>query len=144
MSEQPKKNYSKRPAFDARESELDLGDLKESVQMLRDSHHQAAERPDFFWKRQHNSIMAKLRDSGFSSRRQKVLLWASTAAMVFLCMFFFAESNKTPMIDIAGGADQELLINIERALSRDCPNALAPAKLITQEMEQAGKNASGH
>lgn len=107
--------------------EQNLGDLREALRIFGDSVHRASERSDFFWRRQHNAIMARLNqpESKFHSRAS--LFWAPAALVLMLCLFFFAENGKAPTPDFAGGSDEMLLISVERALSRDCPEALAAA-----------------
>jgi hypothetical protein len=54
--------------------------------------------------------------------------------MVILCLFFFAENSKAPpKPDLAAGSDEILLINVERALNQEYPDALAPAAFILEE-----------
>ena len=40
-----------------------------------------------------------------------------------------------PVFGMAAGDDQDLLIEIERALRQDCPDGLAPAMVLTREIE---------
>ena len=113
--------------------ERNLGDLERKIQTLRDSVHRAAERPDFFWKRQHNAIMARLNAPVSTTKRRPALRWASVALALILCLVFFVENSKAPPPDFAAGSDQELLIGIEWALSRAYPEAFAPAAAIDSE-----------
>jgi hypothetical protein len=107
--------------------ERNLGELEGNIQVFRDSVRLAAERPDFFWKSQHNAIMARLNKQLRPAKYRPALIWAPAAALVLImCLFFFVENSKAPTPDFAAGSDQELLIGIERALSRDFPEALAP------------------
>ncbi len=141
MRKQQNMNISRLHDSNSNEPEQDLGDLKGILQKFQSSVHAAAERPDFFWRRQHNSIMAKLGAPASSPEYRRVLLWVPVAAVVVLCLFFFVENSKAPTPDLAAGSDQNLLIEVEQALDRDCPEALAPAALLSREIELADKHA---
>jgi len=106
--------------------ERNFGELERNIQVFRDSVRLAAERPDFFWKSQHNAIMAGLNKPLRPAKYRPALLWVPAALVLIMCLFFFVENSKAPTPDFAGGSDQELLIGIERVLSRDFPEALAP------------------
>ncbi len=69
------------------------------------------------------------------------MIWAPAAIAILLCLFLFVEKSKAPTPDFAAGSDQMLLIEVERALHRDYPEALAPAALIAREIGRAGKPA---
>jgi hypothetical protein len=132
-----KKMRNRRNSRIREDAERNIESLREGLGMLRESVHAAAERPDFFWRRQHDAIMASLNRPAPSSRYRPALLWATAAVAVVLCLFFFAENSKAPTPDIAAGSDQYLLIEVERTLNQDCPDALAPAALLDREIEKA-------
>ena len=115
--------------------ERDLEDMKKDIQRLRESVHAEAEKPEFFWKRQHNAIMASLNKPFPAAKCRPALLWAPAALALILCLLFFVENSKAPTPDLAAGSDQELLIGIERALSRDYPEAFAPVAVIHSAIE---------
>ena len=115
--------------------ERDLGELERKIQILRNSVHMAAERPESFWKSQHTAIMAKLNMQASAKNHRPALLWAPIALGLLICLFFFVENSKAPPPDFAAGSDQELLLGIERALSRDYPEALAPVTAMDSEKE---------
>jgi hypothetical protein len=119
--------------------EQNLGDVREALEIFRNAVHAAAERPDFFWKKQHTAIMSRLNESGPGINSRPKFLWVSAAAAVLLCLFFFAQTSKAPTPDLPAGSDQNLLVEIERALSQEYPEALAPAASIENKNEQTGK-----
>lgn len=116
-----------------RESEA----LKSNLRIFRKNLWEAAEQPDAFWIRQRAGIMAKLQRPVPALKRRPALLWTPAAIMVGLCLFFFVQSGKAPTPDLATGYDQKLLIEVEQALKQESSWALAPAALITEEIEQA-------
>ena len=58
------------------------------------------------------------------------MIWASLAIGLILCLLLFVVNSKAPTPDFAAGSDQKLLVEIERALSRQYPEAFDPATLI--------------
>jgi hypothetical protein len=129
-----RQNRNKSDSSGNLDPERDLGDLKESLQAYRDSVCAASERPDHYWKRRHAEILQALNRPESVRRYRTALAWAPAALMVMLCLFFFAENSKAPpKPDLAAGSDEILLINVERALNQDYPDALAPAAFIIEE-----------
>jgi hypothetical protein len=110
---------------------------------FRDSAYSAAERPEAFWTRQRAAIVANLQRPVAGSGRRPAMAWVSAAAALLLCLFLFVEKSKAPTPDIAAGSDQDLLVEVDQALNQYCPEALTPAALIAQEIEQATRKA-GH
>jgi hypothetical protein len=108
--------------------------LKDSVRVFRDSLLAAAERPDAFWARQRAAIAGNLRQHAPASILKPVLLWVPVSAIILMCFFLFRETPKLPAPDFAVGADQNLLVDVEQALYRDYPEALAPAATLMQEV----------
>ena len=119
---------------DSEKLERSIEELEGVLQKFRDSLRAEADRPDFFWVRQRNAIMESLHKPK-SPKHRRILLWVPAAAAVLLCLLFFAEISKAPTPDLAAGYDQDLLVEVERALNRSHPNALTPALLIIEEME---------
>jgi hypothetical protein len=120
------------------EPDRNMSELHEVIRKFRDTVRLEAERPDFFWVRQRNLIMERLHGPR-SPKHRRTLLWVPAAVAVVLCLFFFAENSKAPTPDLAAGYDQDLLVEVERALSRNYPDALAPALLLIPEIEQSNK-----
>lgn len=108
--------------------------LTDGVRIFRDSIRASAERPDAFWTRQRAAIAEQIRPAKPVWKRRPVLLWAPVSVVVLACLFLFTEKIKLPAPDFAAGADQNLLVEVERALYRDCPEALAPAAALIQEI----------
>ena len=108
--------------------------FKDGVRIFRESFRAAAERPDTFWARQRAAISEGLRHPAHKSKWRPALLWAPASIVVLMCLFLFTEKTKLPAPDFAVGADQNLLVDVEQALYRDCPEALAPAATLVQEI----------
>ena len=108
--------------------------FKDDIRIFRVSLRAAAERPDTFWARQRAAISEGLRHPAHKSMWRPALLWAPASIVVLMCLFLFTEKNKLPAPDFAVGADQNLLVDVEQALYRDCPEALAPAATLVREI----------
>ena len=109
--------------------------FKDSVRIFRASFRASAERPDTYWARQRAVISEGLRHPAHKSKWQPALLWAPASIVVLICLFLFTGKNKLPAPDFAVGADQNLLVDVEQALYRDYPEALAPAATLVQEIK---------
>jgi hypothetical protein len=116
-------------------------EFKENLRIFRESIRADAERPESFWESQRTGIAAKIQKPVSFSGFRPVLLWAPTLIVAVLCLFLFVEKSKAPTPDFAAGADQSLLVEVEQALRRNCPEALAPAAHITQQIERMSVSA---
>ena len=130
---------SKLRAVGSDEPGVNSEDLENGLLIFRDSLRAAAEKPDSFWANQRAGIMEKLKCAAPVSGRPSALLWAPAAVVIVLCLFFFVEKSKAPAPDFAAGSDQILLVEVEQALHRNYPEALAPAEHITRQIEQSSK-----
>ena len=115
--------------------ERDMDSLQGGLHNFRDSIRLEAEKPDLFWARQRSAIMERIQGPK-SRKHRRALLWVPAAVAAMLCLLFFAETGKAPTPDLAAGYDQDLLVEIERALSRNYPDSLSPALLLIPEIEQ--------
>jgi len=121
-------------------AERELADVENALGEFGRAVRSAAERPDSFWDAQRAAVGARLGQPGPAAWRRPALLWVPAAAAVALCLVLFVKDGMAPTPDFAGGADQDLLVGVERATDRECPSALEPAAMITEEMEQTLKS----
>ena len=138
MRKRGKSHIPKTRASREREMDLEFENLHDVLEAMRESHHTVAEKPEFYWKKQHNAILGKL-DAPATAPALKfrfAYLWFPVVAVVLLCLYFFPENGKAPTPDLAAGYDQDLLVEVDRALGRNYPLALKPAALLAQEIEQ--------
>jgi hypothetical protein len=115
-------------------------EMDEILRRFHESARVVAERPNSFWAKQRSSIEERLQSPIAESTHRPALLWISAAIVILLCLSLFVEKSKAPPPDLAAGSDQDLLVEVEQALNRDRPEALAPAALIAQEIEQANRS----
>ena len=122
--------------LDGSKMDPELEDLKDVIRTARQAYRAAAEKPDSYWEKLQDAIVEKLSHPGPSMRFRFAYILPAVAVVVLLCLFLFMGTDKSPVPDIAAGYDQELLIEVERALNRDYPLALKPAVLLAREIEQ--------
>ncbi len=93
-------------------------------------------RPESFWERQQIAIMKRVAqpDSIQRSWQRRPWAWACAAIMFVLGISLFFSRSPQIQPDFAVGADQQLLIDVERALDRDLPAPLEPGVLLQEEM----------
>jgi hypothetical protein len=123
--------------MDQRNREID--GMEDALRIFRDSLHSAVQKPESFWNRQREEIFIKIRRPVPKRRVRLVLIWASALATVLLCITVFIEKNKMPAASFAGGYDQELLVEVERALNRNYAEVLSPAVVFSDELTNTGK-----
>jgi hypothetical protein len=102
----------------------------------------AAERPDYFWDRQRLAIHDRLRSARRIRGYRPICVLAATAVLVVLGVVVLTKRSQPPMPDFAAGHDQELLVEIERSLNRELPQALQPALVLTQELDNSAARAT--
>ena len=114
-------------------------ELTRALLLYRNALDQAAAQTDFYWADQREQVMEKLENprKHFQIRLAQVAIAA--AAMILICLFFFLRKDALPVSDFACGADQQLLVEVERALQQPYPAALAPAGILQDEIEVAAK-----
>ena len=124
--------------------DLNTKDIQQALDGWRDSAAERAERPDWFFARQHARVM-----SGINARRSAGvprLAWAGIAATVAVAasLMFPAPSQKQvePQLQIQARqevqiSDHDLMLAVERTLNAGTPSSLEPASLLADEMNQA-------
>jgi hypothetical protein len=115
--------------------DAECSERQDVLSLFRSCRQEAADRPAFFWKTQHNAVMKRIDKPAFSLKFRRPLLWGCAAAAVLLCLVLFTAGPEVPVPDIAAGYDHDLLLEVERAIDRDCPVALEPVDLLAREIE---------
>ena len=112
--------------------------LRETLGNLPACAQTASQRPDEFWQEQRAKVWSRVAQAERSiAQRFPVLTWAAVATMIAIAILML---HRTPTPEIRQARfdpDHELLIEIERAVQSDGPEALEPAALLAQEMIQA-------
>lgn len=92
------------------------------------------QRPEEFWSQQQMRIRARLQSRSVRKARS---LWLAvvTAALMFLAVLLTTTARPRPQMpppQATVDADQELLLEVERALSAGTPEALQPLTLLVE------------
>jgi hypothetical protein len=97
----------------------------------------ASERPAEFWQRQRSAIREQ---AGSAQRRLAAplptLAWAAAAAVIAVASLLVGVTPSPPPPSAQTDPDHELLLDVERMLQSDVPQALAPAALLAQEISR--------
>ena len=108
--------------------------LTAAVQSLRAETQAAAERPEIFWQRQQAQILRRL---DAPAATPPPLAWASAAALLLMAVLLSLPAKPPVAAVPPPDPDHQLMLEVQQTLDRDVPDALAPAALLTQEMNQA-------
>ena len=122
---------------DSRETET----LHALVNGLPKSARSAAQQPETFWDRQRLSIQRQIADIPERSATSARLAWAAVFALVLIASFLLRTGSRVP-VQSTPDSDRELLVQVEQALDGDVPQALQPASLIANEIDQASQPQS--
>ena len=136
MSEREKRNLLNPDIISGKEIEMECSNLRDVLESFRNFHYAAADQSVFYWKSRHDAILNKIRTPMPFSKFRHPLLWVPAAAALLFCLIFCLPERRTPVPDIAAGYDQDLLMEVERALSRNCPAALEPVDILAREIER--------
>lgn len=124
--------------------ELNTKDIQPALESWRDSAFERAQRPDWFFARQHAQVMSEI-----NSRRSTgvpKLAWAGIAATVALAISLMVpgptrkqvqpqlKTEARPQVQIS---DHDLMLAVERTLNAGTPSSLAPASFLAEEMNEA-------
>jgi len=109
--------------------------LRDTLSRLRESVRVAAARDELFWARQRSLTQQRIA----SNHRVPFLRWAAALAMavVVVAALFLARTPQPPQTARDEAGDEALLQQVDRAIERDYPQALAPAVLIDRERNSA-------
>ena len=97
----------------------------------------ASERPAEFWQRQRLAIREQ---TAMAQRRlaspPPILAWAGAAAVIAVASLLVGVTPSPAPPSAQTDRDHELLLDVERMVQSDVPQALAPAALLAQEISQ--------
>jgi hypothetical protein len=112
-----------------------LGEFRQSVD-------KQAEKPELFWASMRTRVAAEIR----KPQSHRGLGWAATLAAVGAMVVFVAVPSRTPQHQTPGAAtttskpsvtdDEALLRSVAEATDSEVPDALAPATVLTSEMDR--------
>ena len=99
---------------------------------------QVVEQPEAFWRRQRESISARLAARDFT-HPWKRWIWVTATVMLILLASLLLSRNSAPPVQTAAQPDPDdaLLLSVQQSIQSDLPQALRPAALLTQEINRA-------
>jgi len=121
--------------------DFDGDDMKGPLEGWRESIAERAERPDWFWSRQHARVMSQINAQRATSVPK--LAWASLAATIAVAMLLILPTRPEKQIQPQAKvqqvvmSDHDLMLAVERTLNAGTPSSLEPASLLADEMNQA-------
>ena len=117
----------------------DCRDEEERLQGLLARYSEAARaasaRPEAFWQWQQAAIAARLT----GGTRPWRLVWATATALVVFAAVLLIVRTPAPLPVVAADPDDVLLVDVERSVRREVPQALEPAALLAAEVSQNTK-----
>ena len=130
---------SERQMNDVELNGAELAEMSAIGEALRADLDRAAERPAYFWMRQHARVRERLAHPGTTLR------WPLAAMAALAVLSFALLSIKSPA-PVPGGATQTadaddlLLKDIQHSLAHRAPQPLMPASILVQEMTTTPRN----
>jgi hypothetical protein len=106
---------------------------------LPQSARSAAERPEMFWDRQRLSIQRQIANLPPRRATPARLAWATVFALILIASFLLKTGSRVPLQPSTPDSDRELLVQVEQALDGNVPQALEPASVIANEIDQAAQ-----
>jgi len=128
--------------------EFDDKNLDRELKAWRESANRQAERDDWFWARQRAQIVSRMQQP--ASRRVPTLAWAGIAATVAVGVALMVPGDKPPQVrptiavvatnnlpESSQVSDHELMQQLQATMNSNVPDALQPASVLQQELDQA-------
>ena len=97
----------------------------------------AEQQPETFWEQQRFTIQSRISNLPEPRPRRKRLVWATAFAIILFASLILKTGSHQPVQRVDSDLDRELLVQVEQALSGDVPQALQPASLLADEINQA-------
>lgn len=112
--------------------------LQNLMHGLPESARFASEQSEAFWEQQRLSIQRQIATFPETGVRSIRLVWAAAFALVLIASFLLRTGSRVP-VQPSPTSDRELLVQVEQALDGEVPQALQPASLIADEIDQSAQ-----
>jgi hypothetical protein len=119
---------------------IEIVGMEDDLRKFRDLIHSETQKPESFWIKQREEIFDKILQPIPHRRYRMTPIWISALMTVLLCIVVFIEKNKMPAASFAAGYDQELLVEVERALNKNYAEALSPVAVFSDELTNTEKS----
>lgn len=113
---------------------LEVERLQATLTGFHDSVHALAQRDNSFWRRQRLAIWERLSARFWFPSGSWV--WATVMLVVLVAALLLVRTSRIPRYGTAEASDEVLLQGVQGDLSREFPEALAPAVLIAEERNE--------
>ncbi len=96
------------------------------------------ERPETFWRRQRESIKARVAARDFTHPWKRWTWVTATVVLVVLASTLLSR-NRVPPVQATAQTDPDnaLLLTVQRSIQSDVPQALRPVALLARQIERA-------
>jgi hypothetical protein len=111
--------------------------LRRTLDALPEWARTAADRPNAFWERQQAEIRKRIAAAPQRSSMQTVTAWAGAFAMVLLAILLLSDSPAPRPLRAQEDPDQELLVAVEQTVQSGVPQALEPAAMLAEEINNS-------
>jgi hypothetical protein len=111
--------------------------LRRTLDALPEWARAAADRPNAFWECQQVEIRKRIARAPQRSSTQTVTAWAGAFAMVLLAILLLRDSPAPGPPRAQSDPDQELLVAVEQSVQSGVPQALEPAAMLAEEINNS-------
>lgn len=115
----------------------ELDQLQNALGTLPQAARHATDRLDVFWDEQRLLIQSRIKALPNPAKRTARLAWAAALVLISISTLILRTGSHTPIQEVASDPDRELMVQVEQALDGDVPQALQPASLLADEINQA-------
>ncbi|HVO64162.1 MAG TPA: hypothetical protein VMT53_24795 [Terriglobales bacterium] len=116
--------------------------LQTLLSTLPQAARSATEHPDVFWEAQRLAIQSRISVLPNPAKRTARLAWGAALVLIFIASLILRTGSHAPIQGVASDPDRELMVQVEQALDGDVPQALQPASLLADEINQAAHEVS--
>jgi hypothetical protein len=125
-----------------RQCEACQAELSSFVKAIGKAHagiFEAADRPEPFWRKQRAAISARLANRVFPAFWKRLVWVAATMVLILVSTTLLSRRNVTslPPQPATSDTDDALMLSVQQSIGSDLPQALRPAALLAQEVNQA-------
>jgi hypothetical protein len=115
------------------------GSFHAAIGKARTEIRQASDRPEGFWNWQRTAISTRLPKRRFAITWRRLAWVTATIVLVVLSTSLLSRRNAPapPPPVSASESDDTLLLSVQESIGSDLPQALRPAALLAQEVNQA-------
>jgi hypothetical protein len=111
--------------------------FESALRNLPEAMRSASEQPQIFWQRQQTAIRSRIAIEEASHQSWAGFAWATLGSLILLAGLLLHGARTSPQPQAQSDPDQELLLEVERAVQSNVPESLAPAALLAEDIRAA-------